>query len=208
MTTVKVAVQAADPLSLAGLVSYLRESPDIEVLPGGPSDAAEVVVAGVEQVDPNTINSLRRAIALSRTPVVAVCGHADDAFSLYANVARLVVLPAADASDGRLVKVVLAVARDQSVGEFTAPEHPEHAAATGPAKRAQPSAGQSTSPFTEREIDVLRLLADGHGTAEVASNLGYSQRTVKNVIYNLTRRLDLKNRQHAVAYAFRAGILS
>jgi DNA-binding CsgD family transcriptional regulator len=65
--------------------------------------------------------------------------------------------------------------------------------------------GLSTAGLTPREIDVLRLMADGLDTAEIASQLCYSERTVKNVIYGVTNRLKLRNRSHAVAYALRAG---
>ncbi|SDZ07167.1 regulatory protein, luxR family [Saccharopolyspora shandongensis] len=61
--------------------------------------------------------------------------------------------------------------------------------------------------LTEREVDVLRLMADGWCTAEIAGGLGYSERTVKNALSSVTSRLKLRNRAHAVAYALRAGII-
>jgi DNA-binding NarL/FixJ family response regulator len=54
---------------------------------------------------------------------------------------------------------------------------------------------------------VLRLLADGHDTAEVGRQLYYSERTVKNIVHDVTSRLDLRNRTHAVAYALRQGLI-
>ena len=58
-----------------------------------------------------------------------------------------------------------------------------------------------------REVDVLRLLADGLDTAEIARRLAYSERTVKNVVHDVTTRLQLRNRSHAVAYALREGLI-
>jgi DNA-binding NarL/FixJ family response regulator len=58
-----------------------------------------------------------------------------------------------------------------------------------------------------REREVLKLLADGLGTNEIASALAYSERTIKNVIHDVTTRLNLRNRSHAVAYAVKAGIV-
>ncbi len=55
------------------------------------------------------------------------------------------------------------------------------------------------------EIDVLRLLADGHDTGEIARQLSFSERTVKNVVHDVTTRLQLRNRSHAVANASREG---
>ncbi|WP_406841748.1 response regulator transcription factor (plasmid) [Streptomyces sp. AHU1] len=63
------------------------------------------------------------------------------------------------------------------------------------------------SGFSEREIDVLRLFAEGFDTADVASKLCYSERTIKNVVHHLTKRLGLRNRTHAVAYGVRLGVL-
>jgi DNA-binding NarL/FixJ family response regulator len=54
---------------------------------------------------------------------------------------------------------------------------------------------------------VLRLLADGCDTAEVGRRLFYSERTVKNIIHDVTSRLELRNRVHAVAYAIREGLI-
>jgi DNA-binding NarL/FixJ family response regulator len=67
--------------------------------------------------------------------------------------------------------------------------------------------GLNASGLTPREIDVLRLMADGFDTNEIAGKLCYSERTVKNVIYGVTHRLKLRNRSHAVAYALRAGMI-
>ena len=54
---------------------------------------------------------------------------------------------------------------------------------------------------------MLRLVADGFDTAEIARRLSYSQRTIKNVIHDVTVRLNLTNRSHAVAYAVREGLI-
>ncbi|WP_424210622.1 helix-turn-helix transcriptional regulator [Streptomyces sp. BI20] len=56
-----------------------------------------------------------------------------------------------------------------------------------------------------READVLRLIADGLDTRQVAERLAYSERTVKNVLHQVMTRLRLRNRAHAVAYAVREG---
>jgi DNA-binding CsgD family transcriptional regulator len=61
--------------------------------------------------------------------------------------------------------------------------------------------------MTAREIDMVRLTADGMNTLEIARKLRFSERTVKNVIAGMTARLNLRNRPHAVAYAMRAGVI-
>jgi DNA-binding NarL/FixJ family response regulator len=67
--------------------------------------------------------------------------------------------------------------------------------------------GFGPSGIMDRELDVLRLLAEGFDTAEIASKLSYSERTIKSIIHALTVRLNLKNRLHAVAYASKAGLI-
>ncbi|QFU89441.1 LuxR C-terminal-related transcriptional regulator [Amycolatopsis sp. YIM 10] len=72
-----------------------------------------------------------------------------------------------------------------------------------------PRAPRSRTPdgLSRREIAVLRLLAEGRATAEIAAELAYAERTVKNIVSGVLARLDLRNRTHAVAYAVRAGLI-
>ena len=67
--------------------------------------------------------------------------------------------------------------------------------------------GLTFGGLAEREIEVLRLVADGLDTAEIAAKLSYSQRTIKNILHDITSRLHLRNRSHAVAYALRHGLI-
>ena len=67
--------------------------------------------------------------------------------------------------------------------------------------------GLTFSGLTDREVSVLRLVADGYDTNEIASTLAYSERTIKNTIHDVTTRLNLRNRTHAVAYALREGLI-
>ena len=62
-----------------------------------------------------------------------------------------------------------------------------------------------TTTLAERERCVLQLFADGLTTREVARQMCYSERTIKNVLQDLTIRLNVRNRTHAVAYAVRHG---
>jgi DNA-binding NarL/FixJ family response regulator len=67
--------------------------------------------------------------------------------------------------------------------------------------------GLSLTGLSDRELDVLRLVAEGLETSEIAERLCYSERTVKGVVHEITTRLRLKNRAHAVAYAVRHGLI-
>jgi DNA-binding NarL/FixJ family response regulator len=63
------------------------------------------------------------------------------------------------------------------------------------------------SRLTEREQQVLTLIADGHPTREVAEQLCYSERTVKNVLHDVTTKLNARSRSQAVAFAVREGLI-
>jgi DNA-binding NarL/FixJ family response regulator len=67
--------------------------------------------------------------------------------------------------------------------------------------------GLAPGGLTAREVEVLRLLADGADTAEIAARLRFSERTIKKVIQHVITRLGLRNRAHAVAYAMRVGAI-
>jgi len=61
--------------------------------------------------------------------------------------------------------------------------------------------------LTEREQQVLALIAAGHPTREVAEQLCYSERTVKNVLHDVVTKLNARSRSQAVAYAVREGLI-
>ncbi|MCP3993672.1 MAG: response regulator transcription factor [bacterium] len=58
-----------------------------------------------------------------------------------------------------------------------------------------------------RELAVLRLVADGESTRDIADKMCYSERTVKNIVHDLLVRMNCRNRAHAVALATRQGII-
>jgi DNA-binding NarL/FixJ family response regulator len=61
--------------------------------------------------------------------------------------------------------------------------------------------------LTDREQQVLALIAAGHPTREVALELSYSERTVKNVLHDVVTKLNARSRSQAVAFAVREGLI-
>jgi DNA-binding NarL/FixJ family response regulator len=61
--------------------------------------------------------------------------------------------------------------------------------------------------LTDREQQVLALIAKGHPTREVAQELCYSERTVKNVLHDVVTKLNARSRSQAVAHAVREGLI-
>jgi DNA-binding NarL/FixJ family response regulator len=61
--------------------------------------------------------------------------------------------------------------------------------------------------LTDREQQVLALIAAGHPTREVALKLCYSERTVKNVLHDVVTKMGARSRSQAVAHAVREGLI-
>ncbi|MFB9314055.1 response regulator [Nocardioides plantarum] len=80
------------------------------------------------------------------------------------------------------------------IDEFKQMARPERE--TGPALR-----------LTDRELDVLRLVAQGHSNKEIAARLFISENTVKNHVRNMLEKLQLHSRMEAVMYAVRENLL-
>ena len=63
------------------------------------------------------------------------------------------------------------------------------------------------SILSDREMEVLQLLADGQSTPEIASNMFISQKTVKNHLASIYTKIDARDRTHAVIRAVKMGII-
>ena len=77
----------------------------------------------------------------------------------------------------------------------------------GPEQVVEQAAAAGGGQLNPREQQVLRLIADGHATREVAEELCYSERTIKNVLHDVVTKLGARSRSQAVAHAVRSGLI-
>jgi len=70
-----------------------------------------------------------------------------------------------------------------------------------------PPRPSTKEPLAERDVEILRLLAQGHSNQEIADQLSISEKTVRNRLSLVFRRLHLKNRTEAALYAMHRGLV-
>jgi two-component system, NarL family, response regulator LiaR len=70
------------------------------------------------------------------------------------------------------------------------------------------SAPENPEALTERETEVLRLLARGKANKQIASELFVEEKTVKSHVLNILRKLGVQSRTHAALHAVRTGLVS
>jgi DNA-binding NarL/FixJ family response regulator len=205
---VRVQVHAVDPILRAGVVSHLRPQPGIRVVADNDTEPVAVAVAVADRVDEATVSLLRRLRCDGvHGATVLVVGELDDQDLVTVVEAGVVgVMRRSEASAEQLVAAIVAADRQEGtvppdlLGRLLDQVGALQRGFLGPR-------GIAFNGLADREIEVLRLVADGCDTSEIASQLAYSERTVKNVLHDITTRLHLRNRSHAVAYAVRQGFI-
>ncbi|WP_338199151.1 response regulator transcription factor [Candidatus Nephthysia bennettiae] len=203
---VQVFVAAGDPVSRDGAASLLRGQ-GVELVDDHRLDRDVVAVVVVDDVDDQAAQEIRSLRRRGVESVVVVATRVDDGGLLAAVEAGASgVLRRQESSPQNLLNSIHAAA----AGEGSLP--PDLLGRLlGQVGRLQRQVlsphGLTFSGLTEREVKVLKLLADGLDTSEVGRQLFLSERTIKNVVHDVTSRLNLRNRTHAVAYALRHGFI-
>jgi DNA-binding NarL/FixJ family response regulator len=200
-------VYAQDPVFQVGIAAQLRPRPEIDLVDDDRIDDTEVAIVIADDIDDSTTRIIR-AIQRNGCPrVVLVVSRLDDSgvfAALEAGACGL--LRREEATAERLVSMVQSAAN----GDGSVPPDVlgRLLSQIGRLQRqVLAPRGLTLSGLTEREIQVLRLVADGWDTSEIAKELSYSERTIKNIIHDITTRFCLRNRTHAVAYAVREGLI-
>lgn len=204
---IPVSVHAHDPLSSAGVSSQLRGRAEVALLEDGADAPEAVAVVVVDDVDDDAVRTVKAIRLGGCTRVVVVATRLDDRGLLSAvEAGACALMRRSDALPDKLVQTVSrAAAGDGTVPPDLLGRLLEQIGLLQ--SQVLAPRGLTFSGLSEREIEVLRLISEGLDTNEVAGRLCYSERTVKNVLHDVTTRLRLRNRTHAVAYAMRNGLI-
>jgi DNA-binding NarL/FixJ family response regulator len=215
---VVVAVRATDPGIGAEVVARLRARPDIYPVPAERAHHAHVILVLADTFRDDLLAWMQRAADRLGGPGKKECGFVLVADELRpAQLQRAAAYGPVSVLSSRIYeyediagailgvrqrRVMLPAALFRALVDGPRPAEP--AAALPGMATAPPWAGAG---LDGREREVLRLLADGFGTNEIAERLNYSERTVKNILHRFLSRMNLRNRTHAVAYAMQNGLL-
>jgi DNA-binding NarL/FixJ family response regulator len=183
-TCVRVAIVDENDIFRRGLVACIEADPSLEVVfegsTGPVTGHADTAICSVTFTRNESV----------QCPVL-VCTDDPGAIEHRPSSNRIVaVLPRSALTERQLVAALRAAAAGLCVDIATTDGH-------SPEKR----------PFSERSMEVLRLLAEGAGTREICGCVGYSERTVKSVIQEIQRELGARSRAQAVAQAIRRGVI-
>ena len=207
---IAVAVFTYDQAAADSVLTQLNASPDLHVLPASRHPEADVVVVLTSTVTDALLAEMHAITARAenaRQSIVLVSGPLRERQLTRALGYGVVsILPWADITPRLITRAVIASGSGRAI-------IPETVARwlVDEARMFQQDVlavhGLQAGGLTDREVRVLKFLADGHDTEHIAEQLNYSERTIKRIIQDMMTRLGLRNRAHAVSYALRAGVI-
>lgn len=199
-----------EPLVRQGLRMILASDAGIEVV-GEASDGAEAVTAA-RRLGPDVVcmdvrmpdvDGIRATELILRQPdppkVLVVTTFSSDDFVFEALRAGAAGFVLKRSTAAELISAVHAVATGDSL------LFPE--AVRDLALRHRRSARYSGAPLTERETEVLALMAEGLGNAAIADRLVLGVETVRTHVAAVLRKLEARDRTHAVVLAYGLGLV-
>ena len=196
-----------------GVRTFLATQPDLSVVAEAGTGAQAVTLAAqyVPDVilmdlimpDMDGVEATRRVKKVSpRSQVVVMTSYHEDEHIFPALKAGALSYLLKDLSSEELAAAI----RKAAVGEAIL--HPRVSARV--IKELQGPRAERVNPFTElseRELEVLKLIADGMSNADIAAKLFLSEKTVKGHVSNILSKLQLVDRTQAAVYAWREGIV-
>jgi DNA-binding NarL/FixJ family response regulator len=213
LETLRILVAEDHPLFRKGMISLLSSIPEFEVV--GEAATGEEAVARASELQPdvvlmdlqmpevNGIEATRRILQQSpsvRVLVVTLFEDDDSVFMALRAGARGYVLK--DSDEEEMVLAIRAVGRGEAI---FSPAIAERLLAyfASPQPTAQP---QAFPTLTEREREILHLIAQGHPNPSIAKQLHLSTKTVGNYVSNIFTKLQVADRAQAIIRAREAGL--
>jgi len=196
-----------------GAAGYLEAQRDITVVAEAESGAdavrfareyvPDVVLMDLVMPGMDGVEATRRVKDVSpRTQIIVLTSYHQDEHIFPALQAGAISYLLKDVKASELVEAIQRAAR----GEATL--HPRVAARV--VKEFRAGEADKTSPYsilTEREMEVLQLIARGHTNSSIAEELVITIGTVKGHVSNILSKLHLADRTQAAVYAWREGIV-
>ena len=217
MSTLRVVVVDDQELVRAGFVALLSSAPDLDVV--GEAGQGEEAVRVVRETQPDVvlmdvrmpvldgIEATRRITtdpACAHTRVIALTTFGMDEYVFGALRAGAVGFLLKDTPPVELLRGVRAAADGESLLSPPIGRRLIEVFASTP---AQPAHGP-TPGLTDREVDVLRLVAHGLSNSEIAQDLHIGAATVKTYVSRLLTKFDLSTRVHLVIHAYETGLVA
>lgn len=183
----EVVGEAAD--GLGGLEMILNERPDVAVV--------DIGLPGLDGIA--VTQRVRAELPATRVVIVTMIDLENEVLAALAAGADAYCLKSSDPQ-----RIVDAVRIAADGGAFFDPQIAHVVLARFSKSRTD---APQTSPLTQRETEILRLIADGHGNAEVAEKLFIGLGTVKGHIRDILTKLAASDRTHAAVVALRKGYI-
>jgi DNA-binding NarL/FixJ family response regulator len=214
LDTLRILVAEDHPLFRKGMVSLLSSVPEFEVV--GEAATGEEAVVRAAQLQPdvilmdlqmpqvNGIEATRRILQESpsvRILVVTLFEDEDSVFMALRAGARGYVLKDADEED--VVHAIRAVGKGEAIFSPAVASRVLAYFAASPPGGAPP---QAFPTLTEREREILNLIAQGHPNPSIARHLSLSTKTVGNYVSNIFTKLRVADRTQAIIRAREAGL--
>jgi two-component system, NarL family, response regulator LiaR len=196
-----------------GVRAFLDTQADLRVVAEAESGVTAVRLAGelapdvtlMDLIMPGMdgVEATRRVKQVSpRTQIIVLTSYHQDEHIFPAIRAGALSYLLKDVSPEELANAI----RKAAVGEAVL--HPRVAARV--VQELHGARGEQVNPFTElseRELEVLRLIAAGQSNAGIAEQLTISEKTVKSHVSNILNKLHLEDRTQAAVYAWRQGVV-
>ena len=212
--TIKVLLVDDHKIVRQGVRAYLHTLADIQVI--AEADSGSAAIRAVEQYQPDIvlmdlempgeldgIAATRQIRKLRQeTQVIVVTSHHQDEYIFPAVRAGAISYLLKDVEPDELAAAIRKAAHGEAVLDSRV--------ASRIVQELQGLRKENVNPFTElseREFDVLRLIAAGKSNAEIAETLVIGESTVKTHISNILRKLHLEDRTQAAVYAWQEGIV-